>query len=191
MNTQLQHLINGWAGQNALLDGAMRAGATYLIAAVGIVLIALWWWPAAGPARAANQRVVVAAVVGAGGALLVGALVRALHPEARPFVTDPTTRLLVTHAADSSLPSDHALVSFGVAGTVLWWRRLAGAVLLMVGVLIGVARIYVGVHWPLDIAAGALIGMGVGSLAAWAVPWWAGVQRLACRVLPPWLLARP
>lgn len=191
MNTQLQHLINGWAGHNALWDGAMRAGATYLIAAIGIVLVALWWWPAAGPARAANQRVVVAAVAGAGGALLVGALVRALHPEARPFVADPTTRLLVTHAADSGLPSEHALVSFGVAGTVLWWRRLAGVVLLVIGALIGLARIYVGVHWPVDIAAGALIGMGIGSLAAWAVPWGTGAQRLACRVLPPWLLARP
>ncbi len=191
MNTQLQHLINGWAGHNALLDGAMRAGATYLIAAIGVVLVALWWWPAAGPTRAANQRVVVAAVVAAAGALLVGALVRALHPEARPFVADPNTRLLVTHAADSSLPSDHALVSFGVAGAVLWWRRLAGAALVVIGALIGVARIYVGVHWPVDIAAGALIGLGVGSLAARSVPWWAVVQRLACRVLPPWLLAQP
>ena len=104
MNTQLQHLINGWAGHNALLDGAMRAGATYLIAAIGVVLVALWWWPTAGPTRAANQRVVVAAVVA---------------------------------------------------------------------------------------AAGALIGLGVGSLAARSVPWWAVVQRLACRVLPPWLLAQP
>lgn len=42
MNTQLQHLINGWAGHNALLDDAMRAGAIYLIGAVGLVLIALW-----------------------------------------------------------------------------------------------------------------------------------------------------
>lgn len=191
MNTALQHLINGWAGHNALLDGTMRIAATYLIVAAVLVLVALWWWPAAGPTRAANQRVVLAAVVGAGGALLVGALVRALHPEARPFVVDPSTRLLVTHAADSSLPSDHALVSFGVAGTVLWWRRLAGMLLVGFGILIGLARIYVGVHWPVDIAAGALIGLGVGSLAARAVPWWAGVQRLACRVLPPWLLARP
>jgi undecaprenyl-diphosphatase len=191
MNAQLQHLINGWAGHNALLDGAMRAGATYLIAAVGIALIALWWWPAAGPARAANQRVVVAAVVAAAGALLVGALVRALHPEARPFVVDPNTRLLIAHAADSSLPSDHALVSFSVAGTMLWWRRLVGTALVVIGALIGLARISVGVHWPADIAAGALIGMGIGSLAAWAVPWWTGAQRLACRVLPPWLLARP
>ena len=72
MNTQLQHLINGWAGHNALMDGDMRAGATYLIAAIGVVLVALWWWPTAGPTRAANQRVVVAAVVAAAGALLAG-----------------------------------------------------------------------------------------------------------------------
>lgn len=191
MNTQLQHLINGWAGHNALLDDAMRAGAIYLIGAVGLVLIALWWWPTDEPGRAANQRVAVAAVLGAAGALLIGALVRTLHSEARPFVVDPSTHLLVTHVADRSLPSEHALVSFGVAGTVLWWRRLAGIVLIVVGVLIGVARVYVGVHWPVDIAAGALVGLGAGSLAACTVPWWANAQRFGCRLLPRWLLARP
>ncbi len=191
MNTQVQQLINGWAGHNALLDGAMRVAATHLIAVVALVLLALWFWPAPLPVKAANQRVALAAVLGALGALALGALVRALHPEARPFVVDPSTHLLITHAPDSSLPSDHALVSFGVAGTVLWWRRLAGIALLLIGALIGVARVYVGVHWPVDIAAGVLVGLGVGSLAACAVPWWAGAQRLGCRVLPPWLLAPP
>jgi undecaprenyl-diphosphatase len=190
MNDALEDLLNGLAGRSVLLDRAMTLAATDLIVLVGLVLLALWFWPAAG-GRATNQRLVAAAMVGVLSALAVGSVIGALHPEARPFVTDGSTRLLLHHAADNGLPSDHALVSFAIAGTLLWWRRTLGWLIVVAGVAIGTARIYVGVHWPGDILVGALVGLLAGSLAAQTVPWWTGPQRWAGRFLSPYLLDRP
>lgn len=191
MNDRLEDLLNGLAGRSALLDRVMEAVATHLIILVAVVLLALWFWPARSGDRAMSQRLVLAAVLGALGALAVGGLIGALHPEARPFVADHDTRLLIAHVADNGLPSDHALVSFGAAGAVLWWRRLVGALLVVVGLLIGIARVYVGVHWPGDIIAGALVGLVTGGVAATTVPWWTGLQRWASRYFPSYLLSRP
>lgn len=191
MNDGLEDFLNGFAGRWHLLDRVMTLAATDLMLVLALALLALWFWPVPAGQRATNQRVVLAALLGALGALAVGALLGALHPEARPFVTDSATRQLIPHAADNGLPSDHALVSFGVAGVVLWWRRAPGLMLLAVAVLIGVARVYVGVHWPGDIAAGAMIGLLAGWLAACTVPWWTGLQRWGSRFLPPQVIARP
>lgn len=191
MNDRGEDLINGLSVHSSLLDGVMKLGATDLVFMIALVLLGLWFWPAAAPVRALHQRLVVAAAAAAVAALTVGALIGTLHAEARPFVTDASTRLLIRHAADNSLPSDHALVSFGVAGTLLWWRRRLGIVLAVVGLLIGIARVYVGVHWPGDIVAGAVVGLLIGSIAAATVPWWSGPQRLGARFLSPRLLAPP
>ena len=191
MNDRLEDFLNGFAGRWHLLDRLMTFVATDLMLVLALALLALWFWPVAAGQRATNQRIVLAAMLGAFSALALGALLGTLHPEARPFVTDPATRQLIPHAADNGLPSDHALVSFGVAGVVLWWRRAPGLMLLAVAMVIGVARVYVGVHWPGDIAAGAIVGLLTGRLAARTVPWWTGVQRWGSRFLPPLIIARP
>jgi undecaprenyl-diphosphatase len=191
MNDRLEDFLNGTAGHWPLLDRVMTLAATDLLLVPALVLLALWFWSGPAGQRATNQRVVLAAILSALGSLAVGALVGRLHPEARPFVADPAARQLIPHAADNGLPSDHALVTFGLAGVVLWWRRTPGLVLLAVAVLIGIARVYVGVHWPGDIVAGAIVGLLTGGLAARTVPWWTGAQRWSSRFLPPLIIARP
>ena len=67
--------------------------------------------------------------------------------------------LLVHHAADNSFPSDHAGVAFAVAFAVLVFHRRLGLLLLLGAVAIAVDRIFVGVHYPVDVAASLLIGL--------------------------------
>lgn len=104
--------------------------------------------------------------------------------EPRPFVTH-TVHQLIAHPADSAFPSDHSAWSFAVFGMLLFafisavaavmHGRLAGpprptysllavpALLLILAFVIactiGVARIYVGLHYPGDILGGALDGL--------------------------------
>lgn len=60
---------------------------------------------------------------------------------------------------DSSFPSDHALMFFAMACSVLCYQRLAGAVLLVhATVVISLPRLILGFHWMSDIAAGAILG---------------------------------
>jgi len=191
MDDRIQDLINGLAGHAGLLDEAMKLLATALIFLVVPLMLALWFWPANAPLRALNQRVAAAAVAAAILALGVASLAGHAYAGERPFVSDPGTRLLVQHSADNSFPSDHATVSFAVAGTIIWWRRLAGGLVMFAAALIGLARVFVGVHWPSDILGGAIIGLAAGSIAALSVPRLAWLQRWAAGFLPRWLIAPP
>ena len=128
-----------------------------------------------------------AAVLALGAGMAAGQL----YSESRPFVSDPGTRLLISHSADNGFPSDHALVSFAVAGGLFAWRWMAGLAVSIVAAFIGIARIFVGVHWPLDIVGGAAIGILAGELVARTLPLLETVQRRAATLLPGWLLESP
>jgi membrane-associated phospholipid phosphatase len=68
----------------------------------------------------------------------------------------------------------------GVFTAILWWvRPWAGLLALVYGLVVAVGRIYVGKHWPTDILAGALLGVGM----AWL--WWRLVPRILPRLRPP------
>lgn len=90
---------------------------------------------------------------------------------------------------DSSFPSDHttfALVLvvalWPVLGRTRWfWLALAAA--------IGVARVFVGVHYPTDVLAGAAIGALWGGLALTVTPWLESVERPVLDRLARWRLA--
>ncbi|RTL48024.1 MAG: undecaprenyl-diphosphatase [Bradyrhizobiaceae bacterium] len=79
-----------------------------------------------------------------------------MHP--RPFAI-LQTRNFLNHAPDSSFPSDHSTLLFAL-GLALWASasipsRRAGACAVFLGLSVGWARVYVGAHYPLDIAGAA------------------------------------
>jgi len=86
----------------------------------------------------------------------------------RPFMALTDTRLVmpVTVLSDFGFPSGHATNSMAVAALLaLTAGRLMGAVAVAAAVLVCLSRVYIGVHYPLDVAAGALLG----ALIAWAL----------------------
>jgi undecaprenyl-diphosphatase len=84
-----------------------------------------------------------------------------------PFVAHPrATLVLVSHAADNSFPSDHASVTFAIALAVVVFGRRVGLVLLVGAVAIAIDRIFVGVHYPIDVLSRLLIGLLSAELVA-------------------------
>ncbi len=66
----------------------------------------------------------------------------------------------------SSFPSDHGALWFALAASIFFIsRRLSIFLGLYVCLTLAVARMYLGIHYPTDILAGGLIGIGVASLA--------------------------
>ena len=191
MDDSIQDLINGMAGHIQLLDDVMKLAAKDLVYFVVPLALALWFLPGTSGQRSLRQRVAVVVVLGILLALGAAFIAGQVHAQSRPFISDGSTRLLISHSPDNSFPSDHATVSFAVAGTLICWRRLIGMVTLVVATLIGFARVFVGLHWPSDILAGAAIGIASGAIMAQTIPWWTWIQRRAAVLLPGWLVARP
>ena len=114
----------------------------------------------------------VAAVV----ALLVLYGLNSLFFRPRPFTTQ-AVHLLFYHNTDSSFPSNAATLAFALAFAVfIYWRKL-GWIMLALATFQGLARIVVGIHHPLDIIGGALLGLAAALAVRAAEPAYAPVAR--------------
>jgi membrane-associated phospholipid phosphatase len=83
----------------------------------------------------------------------------------RPYDVLTGLQVLINRPTSSSFPSTHA--ALGIAGALAGTRVFpsAGWILWPLGILVGVSRLYVGVHWPSDVAGGMLAGAAI----AWFV----------------------
>lgn len=89
-------------------------------------------------------------------ALLVNVVIHAVYYHPRPFVSHDVHQL-VPHAADSSFVSDHSVLVFSIAFVFLLRGEKLKYIALIWAVLVGVSRMYVGVHYPLDILGAAFL----------------------------------
>jgi undecaprenyl-diphosphatase len=107
---------------------------------------------------------------GAGAAAIAWALANlAKHAASRPrpytVVADATLRQPPAHG--SSFPSSHSAVALAVAVTLVAFLPRWGAVVAIAyAIVLGWSRIYLGVHYPVDVVAGFGIGCTVGGLVA-------------------------
>jgi len=82
----------------------------------------------------------------------------------RPFVVGDFTPL-IPHVADNGFPSDHTLLVASVAGLFSLFNRRMALSLWIIVLLVGVSRIYVGVHHTVDILA----SIGIAILSTYVV----------------------
>ena len=73
----------------------------------------------------------------------------------RPFVHH-NVNLVISHAANASFPSDHVIGTFSIALGLRMFNKKLGNILIVLSIIVGISRIYVGHHYPSDII-GALI----------------------------------
>lgn len=85
--------------------------------------------------------------------MLLSFIIGYVYPEARPFVGH-TVNQLIQHVPNSSFPSNHALGAMAIALGLIAPYRTCGIVFAGLAILVGVSRVYVGVHYPIDIMGG-------------------------------------
>src|SRR3954447_26472973 len=142
------------------LHAPMRFAANDLVFVI-VALVALTFLVPWRQRRLERRIGAVMATAAGGVALLLVQPISNAVERARPFVDHPHAKLLISHARDPGFPSDHATGAFAMAMALWFYDRTIGAVALVLAAIIAFARVYVGVHYPADVVAGALIGIAV------------------------------
>jgi undecaprenyl-diphosphatase len=150
------------ASLTALAHASSLAGSAHVLAAVGLT---------AGVSLLARRRVLDSALVALAlvGAELINAALKNLFERPRPSMSDP-----LATAGGFSFPSGHAMASTALLATLALvvtrgrpaQTRLAafGMAAALVGA-IGLSRVYLGVHYPTDVAAGWSAGLAWASVS--------------------------
>lgn len=149
--------LNNFVGSNYSFDlvAVFFAGyAGYILVAV---VLLLWFLKK----DAATRRLILLAMASAVAArFVVVELIRFFYSRPRPFEVLDIIQL-IRHGSGHSFPSGHAAFYFALSTGVYLYNKKIGIAFLITSALIGLARIYAGLHWPSDILVGAAIGIAV------------------------------
>lgn len=96
---------------------------------------------------------------------VIAEIIRFLWFRPRPFVKNSVNLLMNHNPAESSFPSGHASFYFALSTAIYFYNKKLGILFYVGTFLIVISRVFVGIHWPSDILAGALLGIFIGWLA--------------------------
>jgi undecaprenyl-diphosphatase len=166
------HLISGDRVLLEAIDGLRWQPLTVMF-----VLLSAWWMKgvafvavgAVGDVRAKRPLPVATliAAISVGIGSLVVALLKESIDRPRPAHADPGIATAVETPGSPSFPSGHTATAFAAAAVVgAIYPRLRWP-LYSLAALVGLSRIYLGVHFTLDVLAGAILGISIGLCLAW------------------------
>lgn len=168
MDTSIAKTLNGWGYRHAWFADIAKffaKDAVFLVVLVAVAAFLAFGRHASIEARRGAVSAAFALAIG----LIVAHFLAGAVDRARPFVAHPEIHRLISHGRDAGFPSDHATGAFAIAVALLLRTRLAGGIALLLAVLIAIARVVVGVHYPSDVIGGAAIG-GAIALVLYAPP---------------------
>jgi membrane-associated phospholipid phosphatase len=160
---------NGSRGGDRFFTAITELGSIWASAGAATVLVAL-----------RHRRAALDAFGAAGAMWLLGQVLKRVFVRPRPYDALSGVRLLIHRPRGTSWPSSHPAVLLAfvvVAGRDLGVPRLPRAALAGLAGAVGMSRIYLGVHYPADVAGGLLLGRGVAD--AWST------------LVSPFLVGRP
>lgn len=154
--------LNGFVGTIPLIDALTRIVVNdYAVPTVmALALVGIWFSGSGAEEQQKKQRAVIITLIAFGLTLAVVKDIWNVYYRPRPFATEEA-RLLFYRPSVSSFPSLPIAMAFCFAAGVRLGNAQLGLELYFLATLFAIARVYAGVHYPLDVIAGALIGGGM------------------------------
>ncbi|MCU5376251.1 undecaprenyl-diphosphatase [Bacillus cereus] len=172
-NIDIFRAINELGKQYSFLNSTMVFLAEYMVYIFALIILAYWF---TGSRR--TRMMVIQAMVAFVIAEVIGKITGKFHLNYQPFAILPDVNKLVDHTVDNSFPSDHTILFFSICFSFWLVRNKAGWLWLILAFCVGTSRIWVGVHYPFDVAIGALIGCVSALFSYWLVPKFSFIKKL-------------
>lgn len=86
------------------------------------------------------------------------AIMKRKYPRLRPYLVLPDTNTCKKPLTDPSFPSGHTTAIFSVAVPLVYVSPWLASIVLPLACLVGLSRIYLGLHYPSDCLAGSILG---------------------------------
>ncbi|MFJ8218607.1 undecaprenyl-diphosphatase [Bacillus cereus] len=164
-NIDIFRAINDLGKQYSFLNSTMVCLAEYMVYILALIIVA-YWFTGSRKSRTMVIQAMVAFVI----AEVIGKIAGKFHLNYQPFAVLPDVNKLVDHTVDNSFPSNHTILFFSICFSFWLVRKKTGWLWLILAFCVAVSRILVGVHYPFDVAVGALIGCISAVFSYWLVP---------------------
>ena len=155
MNDYIFHAINNVANKSSLLDGVMivisKYGPYISILVLGSILILGLYKKKRRPVQYATETLIITII-----SMILSFIIGKVFYVDRPFVKNKVN-LLIDHKSNASFPSNHAMGTMSIAVGLFSFDNLIGMFLTFLSIMVGIARIYVGNHYPLDVIGGYVL----------------------------------
>lgn len=155
LNQSVFELIFGLSERNAALDSMMVFLAQYLPYLLVLGFLVMAFYRRNWKMRLITLAEGTLAVILARG--IITEFIRFFYHNPRPFEALGFTALI--NESGYSFPSGHAAFLFAIAMVIFYFNRRLGGWYFAFATINGLARIFVGVHWPLDIIGGIAVGI--------------------------------
>lgn len=165
MNIDVFRMINNLGNQYSFLDPIAIFFAEYMLYILALGMVIYWF-----TRTKQNRMMIIQAVIAFIFAEIVGKISGLFYSHHQPFADLPNVNQLIDHAIDNSFPSDHTILFFSICFSIWFMRKKEGWLWLVIACFVGIFRIMVGVHYPVDIIFGALFGTTSAILSYWISP---------------------
>jgi len=149
-------MVNDLGKEHTYLNSVFSFIAEYLV--VFLVLSVLFSW---FTRNRENRIMIISATITFIFSIIVGKVLGLFYSNYQPFLELTGVNLLIEKEVDNSFPSDHTILFFSYCFSFWLFKRGVWILSLLVATLVGISRIWVGVHYPFDVLTSIIISFSI------------------------------